>query len=89
MAHRYSFTLITHSFATRLLVLHIMTLGLRGVAESHFLHYTPIHALSVQYLGGVYTAAPRSWRGKEHLEIKDGIVVFQVMYLRAKSNSLS
>ena len=44
------------------------------------LHYTAIHGLSVQYLGGVYTAAPHSWRGKEPLEIKDGIVAFQVMY---------
>ena len=30
-----------------------MTAGLPGVAESHFVHYTPIHALSVQYLGCV------------------------------------
>ena len=54
--------------------------GLPGVAEPHFLHYTPIHALSVQYLGGVNTAAPHSWRGKEHLEIKNSIVGFQVVY---------
>ena len=59
-----------------------------GVAESHLLHCTPIHALSVQYLGGVSTAAPHSWRGKEPLEIKDGIVVLQVMCLRAKRKSL-
>ena len=40
---------------------------------------------------GVYTptAAPRSWRGKEHLEIKDGVVVFQGMYSRAESDPLS
>ena len=57
------------------------------MAKLHFLHYTPIHAQSVQYLGGVCTAAPHSWRCKEHLEIKDGIAVFQVMCLRAKKQS--
>ena len=61
------------------IVLHLTTLGLRGVAGSHLLHYKPIHALNVQYPGGVYTAASHSWRGKKNLEIKDGIVVFQVM----------
>ena len=77
-----------HSFATLFLGLHLMTPGLRGVAEPHFLHCTPIHALSVRYLGGVHTTAPGSWRGKEHLEIKDGIVVFQVMYLREAIHSV-
>ena len=70
-----------------------MFFGFQGVAEPHFLHCTPIHALSVRYLVGVYTATPDSWGGKEHLaldlEIKDGIVVVQVLYLGAKSNSLS
>ena len=68
------------------LILHRITPGRRGVAEPHFLHHTPIHALSVQYLGGVSTAAPRSRRGKEHQEIKDGIVGLQVMHLGAKSS---
>ena len=71
------------------LILHRITPGRRGVAEPHFLHHTPIHALSVQYLGGVYTAAPRSWRVKEHVEIKDGMVVFPVMQLGAKTHSFS
>ena len=44
---------------------------------------------SVQYLGAVDAAAPCNWRGKEHLEITDGMVGFQIMYVRAKSNSLS
>ena len=47
------------------------------MAEPHVLHYTPIYALSAQYLGGVDTAAPHSWRGKEHLEIKVSLVAFQ------------
>ena len=38
------------AFATLLLVLHLVTPSLLGVAELHFLHYTCIHALSVQYL---------------------------------------
>ena len=61
---------------------HMMTVC--GVAEPHVLHYTPIHALSVQYLGGVHTAPPRSWRGKLHL----GIVLIKACWGRLRPEAL-